>query len=70
MMVRSAMTDKAGFPPRINATPEEIARASLSVRPRKVEGRVYKCVECERVVEWPIILDDDGTCSNCAELDG
>ena len=61
------MTDESGLPPRINATPEEIARATLNFRPRKVESRVYKCGECGQVVEWPIILDDDGICSNCAE---
>ena len=64
------MSDKAGLPPRINATPEEIARASLNLRPRKVTGRVYKCAGCDQVVEWPVVLNDDGTCSSCSEADG
>ena len=64
------MTDASGLPPRINASPEEIARASLNLRPRNVEGRVYRCVGCGEVVEWPVILNDDGTCSMCAETEG
>lgn len=31
-------------------------------RPRKVVGRVSRCVECENVVEWPVALGDDGVC--------
>ena len=50
------MPEKAGNPPRINATAEEIARATLRARPSKIVGRICRCGECREVVEWPLVL--------------
>ena len=59
----------AGLPPRIDATPEEIARAMFRAPRRPVEYREYKCRACGEIVEWPVVLGDDGVCSMsmCAE---
>lgn len=58
---------EVGLPPRIDASPEEIARATLRHKPRRVEGRVYRCGECGEVVEWPAVLGDDGVCDTCTD---
>ena len=46
---------KKGYPPRIDATPEEIARAVLnSGRPKaRVKSRTYRCGACGRAVPLP-----------------
>ena len=62
------MSDKAGLPPRIDATPEEIARRVLTAPSRPVKYREYKCKACGEVVEWPMVLFDDGSCELCVEL--
>ena len=62
------MMEQAGLPPRIDATPEEIVRATLRRPVRAVEGRVYRCVRCEQAVEWPVVLGGDGVCEGCVEL--
>jgi hypothetical protein len=59
------MSDKTGLPPRIDATPEEIARKVLSAPLKHVEYREYKCGACGDIVEWPMVLFDDGTCEQC-----
>ncbi|MYC07712.1 MAG: hypothetical protein F4X57_11180 [Chloroflexi bacterium] len=61
------MTEQAGYPPRVNVSVEELARATLRrARPRKIVGRVYRCVACGEVVEWPQVLGDDVVCGGCA----
>ena len=59
------MTKQAGYPPRIDASMEEIARATLRAKPRKVAGRVYWCVPCGEVVHWHRVLGDDGVRETC-----
>ena len=51
-----AMTAKARLPPRIDASPEEIARAALTAPRQRVEYREYRCQVCGVVVEWPVVL--------------
>ena len=58
------------LPPRIDATPEEIARVMLTTRPKAQwdyqDGKtVYRCVECLREVQFPETLYQDGKCSGC-----
>ena len=57
-----------GYPPRIDATAEEIARVFMRTKPPGPEvdlEKVYRCVECEREVYWPEILYRDGQCEDC-----
>lgn len=53
--------------PRIDATPEQLARAIMSAPPLKGSEppTEYRCVACERVVCRPEILYDDGRCYGC-----
>ena len=59
------------LPPRIEATPEEIAqvllRASSDREWKYLEagGADYKCGECGRSVHYPETLYEDGRCVNC-----
>ena len=56
------------LPPRIDATPEELARAVLSVgRPTKAvdDSKVYRCTACGRAVQWPETLYNDNRCEGC-----
>ena len=58
------------LPPRIDATPEEIAEMVLQVKPKRrfsdppaqIE---YKCGECSRLVAYPETLYQDGLCWSC-----
>ena len=58
------------YPPRIDAPPEEIARVVLSVRrsarfgaePKQTE---YRCQDCDRRVDYPETLYEDGRCKDC-----
>lgn len=57
-----------GYPPRIDATPDQIAavvlRAGLPTKP--IDGtKVYSCKDCERVVYYPETLYNDGLCPDC-----
>ena len=56
-----------GNPPRIDATPEEIARTVLNGgRPKaRVKSRTYRCGACGRTVQYPETLYRDGRCSEC-----
>ena len=58
---------KKGYPPRIDATPEEIARAVLKCgRPTgRVKSRDYRCGSCGRAVHYPETLYRDGRCPEC-----
>ena len=54
------------YPPRIDATPEEIARALLSgPMDGDVEEGEYRCAECGREVNYPETLYRDGRCGKC-----
>ena len=56
------------LPPRIDATPEEIAERFMQMKPPgpKVDlAKVYRCANCERKAAWPETLYDDGKCEEC-----
>ena len=55
------------YPPRIDATPEEIARVVLKGgRPTgRVKSRTYRCGACGRAVYYPETLYNDGRCPEC-----
>ena len=55
------------YPPRIDATPEEIVRVVLSGRLQKgpVKDLDYRCDVCEREVNYPETLYNDGMCLEC-----
>ena len=56
-----------GYPPRIDATPEELARVVLNGgRPKaRAKSRTYRCVTCGRAVFYPATLHNDGRCPEC-----
>ena len=57
------------LPPRIDATPEEIADKFFQFpsEPRYLrETPEYRCVSCKSVVSYPDVLDRAGQCSGCA----
>ena len=56
-----------GYPPRIDATPEQIAHRVLNAgRPKgKVKARNYRCADCGRRVAYPETLYNDGRCEEC-----
>ena len=56
-----------GYPPRIDATPEELARVVLNGgRPKgNVKDLVYRCAGCGREVHYPETLYRDGQCPEC-----
>ena len=58
---------KKGYPPRIDATPEEIARTVLNGgRPKaRVKSQDYRCRGCRREVHYPETLYRDGRCLSC-----
>ncbi len=62
---------KQGYAPRIDATPEEMAKAMFSLPAdhqweyEKEGGKVYRCVNCEREVAYPETLYRDGRCEDC-----
>ena len=64
---------KRGYAPRIDATPEEMAKAMFSLPAdhqweyEKEGGKVYKCVDCGREVAYPETLYRDGRCEDCHE---
>ena len=55
------------LPPRIDATPEEVAQSVLNAgRPKgPVKERDYFCRDCKRQVAWPETLHDDDRCESC-----
>ena len=56
-----------GYPPRIDATPEQIANRVLTGgRPTTPSGRrTYRCADCRDSVRYPDTLHKDGRCSKC-----
>ena len=53
------------LPPSVDATPEENAQATFRSEPHPVQGTEYRCVERKQVVEWTVVLGDDGVCEDC-----
>ena len=55
------------YPPRIDATPEELVQAMFRAGPVKgpVSGRIYRCADCGREVYYPEILYRDDRCEEC-----
>ena len=59
------------YPPRIDATPEEMAQAMFALpaghewQYEKDGGKVYRCVDCKREVWYPETLYRDGRCGEC-----
>ena len=62
---------KKSYPPRVDATPEVIAKAMFALPAdhqweyEKVGGTVYRCAVCERGVAYPETLYRDGWCETC-----
>ena len=57
---------KRTLPPRIDAAPEDIARAFFRSSPTvKTTRREYRCEDCGRQVHYPETLYEDGKCSVC-----
>ena len=63
---------KKRYPPRVDATPEELARAIFKMPAdheweyQKTEGgTVYRCVDCKKAVYYPNTLYRDGRCEAC-----
>ena len=52
------------YPPRIDASPEEIASVMLAPPPERVV-KSYRCGRCEGLVSYPETLHDDGLCGTC-----
>ena len=53
------------YPPRIDATAEEIAQVFLRTAPPGPaidESQTYSCAECGREINYPEILYRDGRC--------
>lgn len=68
------------LPPRIDATPEQVAGAFFSMpadhdwkyvkEPGVAYGEDYNCVDCSRSVKYPDTLHDDGRCDTCHKKAG
>ena len=57
------------YPPKIDASPEEIAQAMFRASPGMAidVAKVYRCKGCAREVNYPEILYRDGRCEGCVE---
>ena len=61
---------KRTYPPRIDASPERIANVVLNAKrparfglePTRTE---YRCQDCDRQVNYPETLHEDGRCEQC-----
>ena len=59
---------KRRYPPRTDATVDELVSAFFGAGPSPVEideGREYNCGGCGRGVYYPEILYRDGRCADC-----
>ena len=58
---------KNRLPPRIDGSPEDIAKAVFAAGPnlKQAEGKVYRCKSCESEVHYPDTLYEDGLCASC-----
>lgn len=61
------------YPPRIDATADELVQTVLKGKPPKSwkymqkGGDIYHCGTCQREVSYPEILYRDGNCEACHE---
>ena len=56
------------YPPRIDATPDEIARVMLSgTFLGGAKPTAYECSHCGREVSYPETLYRDGRCEDCRD---
>ena len=55
------------YPPRIDATPEQLAQAFFgsSQDTPKRSMSAYRCTVCRREVHYPETLYNDGRCQGC-----
>lgn len=58
------------YPPRIDASPEEIARVVLRAKPKRKffdppTVQQYRCAGCDRPVNYPETIYNDGLCAEC-----
>ena len=55
------------YPPKIDASPEEIAKVFFSTTPNNenLMSRAYTCTQCGREVVYPETLFDGGLCEAC-----
>jgi hypothetical protein len=59
------------LPPRIDATPEEMAKAMFRLpadyqwQYEQDGGTTYRCADCGREVSYPETLYNDGLCEEC-----
>ncbi len=60
------------YPPRIDATAEQLAKAMLSLPPdhqweymKPGADTAYRCAACGREVSYPETLYNDGRCEGC-----
>lgn len=61
---------KRRAPPRIDATPEQVARAFFAAPSTvQAEPRLYHCVDCGKEVSFPDTLHNDGKCDRCHDGD-
>ena len=59
------------YPPRIDATSEQLVQAMFNTPPDAVfESREYRCSECGREVNYPETLYADNQCSDCHPVEG
>ncbi len=59
---------KRRYPPRIDATPEQIAKTMFQASltgVSDVEEHTYHCIACHRPVYYPETLYEAGNCKNC-----
>ena len=57
---------KRSYPPRIDATPEQLVQAMFNAPPDAVfEEQEYRCSDCGREVGYPETLYRDGRCEAC-----
>ena len=61
---------KKRYPPRVDATPEDMAQAMFSLpADHKWEYQEnepeYRCVDCKQAVHYPDTLYQDGRCESC-----
>ena len=61
------MARKRKLPPRIDATPEQIAQAFLGTPPNQARKAPadYRCGDCGKEVEYPEVYSDAGRCESC-----
>ena len=60
--------DKNKLPPRIDATPEEIAQAFFRADHVVLSGTTdYRCRTCKEEVHYPDVLHQDGQCAKCMQ---